>query len=299
MKSMLRIPPATAATPLISLTALAFDTETTSLDVETGRIIEIGAVAMVDGAISNDTAFVSFVKPHVDIPAASTKIHGITSNDLGQAPEFAEAWKSFRIFAAGHILLGYSIDFDLMLLVMEHARAGLAWKPPTALDVRGLVRLLRATLPDYALETVAEWLGVGVIGRHRAQPDALLTAQVFLGLLPRLREQGIRTLGEALAASRKLEERQGRPSLITATSGRLTVSPIARTDSFPYRHRVADIMARPPVMISAEATIADAMDLMVAEKVSSAFVQGSPLGILTERDVLRAFAAGRQKAFNA
>ncbi len=53
------------------------------------------------------------------------------------------------------------------------------------------------------LEAVAERLGVGVIGRHTALGDALVTGEIFLRLLPLLAEHGILTLGQALAASRE------------------------------------------------------------------------------------------------
>ena len=59
-------------------------------------------------------------------------------------------------------------------------------------------------LPDLSLETLAAWLGVVVVERHRALADAKLAAEVFLALLPRLRENSIRTLAEAEDACRKL-----------------------------------------------------------------------------------------------
>jgi DNA polymerase-3 subunit epsilon len=66
--------------------------------------------------------------------------------------------------------------------------------------------LLDAALhPDHeahSLESVAERLGVDVIGRHTALGDALVTAEVFVRLLALLQQRGNETLGEALATSR-------------------------------------------------------------------------------------------------
>jgi DNA polymerase-3 subunit epsilon len=56
---------------------------------------------------------------------------------------------------------------------------------------------------SHGLEEIAGRLGVAVVGRHTALGDALVTAEVFLRLLPLLAERGIRTLAEARAAAQK------------------------------------------------------------------------------------------------
>jgi len=295
---MQKQPVATAATPLRSLTAIALDTETTSLDVRHARILEIGAAAIVKGSVFPELSFASLVNPGEVIPPESAKIHGITNDHVKSAGSFAQVYRQYRDFAGAHVVLGYAVGFDLAMLRSEHERAGLAWKAPRFLDVRDLAQLLKPDLPDFSLETLAAWLGVVVVERHRALPDAKLAAEVFLALLPGLRENSIRTLAEAEDACRKLATSPGKADWHEAAPS--AAAPL-RVDSYPYRHRAGDVMSKPPQFAAPSMSIREALALLVRRKVSSLFIARgkpeAPYGIVTERDILRAIAREGAKAF--
>lgn len=77
------------------------------------------------------------------------------------------------------------------------------------------------------------------------------------------------------------------------------MSSLERIDSFAYRHRVAEVMGTPLATARPGTTIAEASNLMSAKGVSSLVVadeRGRPVGIITERDVLRAVANHRNHA---
>jgi DNA polymerase-3 subunit epsilon len=59
---------------------------------------------------------------------------------------------------------------------------------------------------SHSLEAIAARLGVSVVGRHTALGDAMVTAEIFLKLLPLLEAVGFRTLEQAQAASRRTAE---------------------------------------------------------------------------------------------
>lgn len=290
-------PVATAATPLRSLTAIALDTETTSLDVHNARVLEIGAVAILKGRLVPEPHFTSLVNPQAAIPPESAAIHGITDDAVRSAESFAQVYRQYRDFAGAHVILGYAVGFDLAMLRSEHERAGLAWKAPRFIDVLDLARLLRPDLPNLSLETLAAWLGIAVVERHRALADARLAAEIFLALLPGLREVSIRTLAEAEDACRKLS---ASPVAGWHEAAMPPASPV-RVDSYPYRHRARDVMSKPPQFASPSISIREALALLVLRKVSSLFIArgkpGGPHGIVTERDILRAIARDGAKAF--
>jgi CBS domain-containing protein len=286
--------------PLASLPAIVLDTETTGLDVAKDRVIEIGAVRLAGTADGRRDTFASLVNPDRSIPAGATAIHGLSDRDICGAPLFAEVMPRLTEWAGPVVIIGYAIGFDLAVLKAECARGALPWTQPRAIDVRHLVQVLAPELPDHALETTAAWLNVEIVERHRATADAEIARQIYERLLPRLREKGIRTLGEAELAIRRHASAttdevrlgwQAPPQDGTATD----VAPLARIDSFPYRHVVRDLMSAPPLEASADTRLEAALAIMEARKVSSLFVnfddENETCGIITERDVLRSVAA--------
>ncbi len=111
-----------------------------------------------------------------------------------------------------------------------------------------------------------------------------MAADLFVAIAHRLRSQQRATLGVRSACS------AGR-----LPDGMRTDS-LRRIDSFPYRHRVAELMSAPLVSALPEATLAEASRLMSERGISSVVTvdtQGRPSGILTERDILRVVAMTR------
>lgn len=290
------------ATPLAALDAVAFDTETTGLDTATDRIVQIAAVEIAMGRVAPETGFDTLVDPGRPIPPASSAIHGLDDAMVAGAPGIAAVLPRFLGFSRGRLLVGHSVGFDLAVLEREAARAGLAWSKPRTLCVRLLGSIVNSRLPEESLDALAGWLGVTIAGRHSAAGDARAAAEVFVALVPHLAERGIRTLAEAeraclsLAAQLEAAHRAGWAEPVSRPDLSATIGTV---DPYAYRHRVRDVMNAPPVVVRENVTAGDAIDLMVARRISSVFVSrsgepGEPLaayGILTERDVMRLVAA--------
>ncbi len=279
--------------PLGSLQAIALDTETTGLDPAKSRILEFGAVRIESGRIREDDVCSVLVNPGVSIPAGSTRIHGIQDQDVEDAPGFPAGMSRFIEWAGPCLVVGYSIGFDLSVLEAEHDRHDMYWIRPRSIDVQDLVSLLGLELPDFSLETVAESLGVNVCGRHRAVPDALLTAEVLVKLIPKLRSNGIQTFAQAERACASIRTRRGETA--SGATDRLAYAHgQSRASSNPYLYRVKDIMRAPPVSVPPHSTVAEAVAVMVRKNVGSVIVDEvneTPAGILTERNLVQALGA--------
>jgi DNA polymerase-3 subunit epsilon len=180
-----------------------FDTETTGLNPAEGdQIIAIGAVRIVNGRLLRGETFASLVDPQRTLSTASTAVHGITPEMLRGQPSIENVLPRFHRFAEDTILVGHNAAFDMRFLQRNEARTRVRFEQPV-LDTLLLSAVVHPAQPSHTLEEIAAQLGVEVVGRHTALGDALITADVFLRLLPLLATRGIRTLGEARAAAEK------------------------------------------------------------------------------------------------
>lgn len=302
--------PAPSVQPLIALDAVVLDTETTGLDPAKARIVQIGAVALRQGRLVLEERFERLVDPGVPIPASATAIHHIDDQTVAGAPAFAAAFEALEQFRAGRLIVGHNLGFDLAIFRRECRLAGQAYAPPASLDTRLLGQICFPALAGYTLEILAERTGVTLDrgGRHDAVGDAESAGAIFVALLPFLKEKGVRTVAEANEACRRLTDamegfaRAGweEPKAVSAAGQ----GALSRIDSYPFRHRVADVMGQPPAVVPPDMPVMAAAQLMTERRISSLFVAGpdglraDAAGIVTERDVMRAVATGGAAALD-
>ncbi len=286
------------AVPLASLEAVALDTETTGLDAGRDRVLQVGAVALNGRAVLVDDIFDRLVNPDMPVPPSSTAVHGISDEDVRSADRAGAVLPALADWIGGRVVIGYAVGFDLAILKAEHDRHGLPWRPCRSLCVRQLAALLAPGPKDPSLDAIAGRLGIGIEGRHSALGDARAAAAVYAALVPRLAERGIATLAQAERACLALtpqqdeEAKAGWQPVIAADRVR-SADPgaFARVDSFPFRHRVEDIMSAPPAVVEPAMSLRSALRELTERKISSVFVASggdAGTGILTERDIARA-----------
>ena len=164
--------PAAAPPQLVVL-----DTETTGLDPERDRVIDIGAVRLGPD-LEIGERFATLVDPGVPIPLFITRLVGITDADVRGAPAFPEAFAALREFVGDAVLVGHNVGFDRDHLAAGARRAGL---PPLAnawFDTLEAALLLYPELDRHALAILAAELGIERQA-HRALPDAETAADVL------------------------------------------------------------------------------------------------------------------------
>lgn len=169
---------------LLGKTVVVFDTETTGLTFGKDEVIEIGAVKMVDGKLTE--TFSTLIKPTNNIISGEiTDITGIDDLMVKNAPTFDDIAGDFKKFVDGAILVAYNSPFDMGMITpqMRHADYDL---PNPVLDALKIAQE-NLILNNYKLATVAAALDVSLEGAHRAVNDAVATAKIFKKLAHKLK----------------------------------------------------------------------------------------------------------------
>ncbi len=169
---------------------VAYDIETTGINAKFDSIIEIGAVRVVNGVVSEEEKFTfhSFVRPYkTSVKKEITELTGITPEMVKNAPEMWDAFNAFADFAGDDILVGFnnnSFDDKFIVRAGRYAKRIITNK---SFDVMTYADIFREKLDlgngKISLRTLSDILGIENPCAHRALADALTTARVYLKLL--------------------------------------------------------------------------------------------------------------------
>ena len=177
---------------------VVFDIETTGFSAEKNKIIEIGAVKVIDGAIVD--RFSTFVNPDVPIPFEIEKLTGINDAMVLPYPGIQEILPRFLEFCGDSVLVAHNAGFDVGFISYNAKEQGIPFEP-TVLDTVALARHLLPNLNRYKLDTVAKALGISLENHHRAVDDAGATAEIFVAFVKMLRKMDVETLDQLNALS--------------------------------------------------------------------------------------------------
>jgi len=166
---------------------IVLDTETTGLEVSQGhRVIEIGAVELVDRRIS-ENSFHQYLNPDREIEDGALEVHGITREFLADKPRFSEIFEEFLEYINGDELIIHNASFDLGFL---DAELGLLDSPQAALsDICPVVDTLEVARDLHpgqrnSLDALCKRYEIDNSSRtlHGALLDAEILADVYLAM---------------------------------------------------------------------------------------------------------------------
>ncbi len=175
----------------LSGTYVVFDLETTGFSPIKDKIIEIGAVKVEKGKITEK--FSTFVNPDVPIPFQITQLTSITDDMVLDAPDIETVLPQFLTFIGDAVLVAHNASFDVGF-IEQNCRYQDMVPEFTSVDTVAMARILLPTLSKFKLNVVANALHISLENHHRAVDDAGATAEIFVKFIEMLRERNITDL---------------------------------------------------------------------------------------------------------
>lgn len=158
---------------------VVFDLETTGLDERTNTIIEIAAVKIVNGKLTQ--TFQSLIDPHVELTSNIVEITGLTDDMLKGKPDLSHVLLDFYKFCQGATLVAHNIDFDNKFLQINAKKQNIYFENPKE-DTLAIAKKKVKGVKNYKLGTLCQKFEIVNEQAHRALSDAIATAKLFLQL---------------------------------------------------------------------------------------------------------------------
>jgi DNA polymerase III epsilon subunit family exonuclease len=165
------------------------DTETTGLEPESERVVELGGVwfSAAAGLVSRHN---TLLNPGIPIPAEATAIHGISDVNVEGKPSIADVAESF----CGHVrrapvIVAYNAQFDLQFLDEQCPGFAEARSGTPVIDPLMVIRKIGRYWPGkgrHKLTSVCSRFGIQLVNAHRAWADCVATGHVLTHVLAEL-----------------------------------------------------------------------------------------------------------------
>lgn len=180
---------------------VVFDFETSGMDpAEGARPIEVGAVLLIQGQVG--ATFQRLMDPGFSISPIITAITGINNSMLASAKPVAQVMLEFYDFCADYPLVAHNASFDRAFLDSELQGLGKKRKNEIHCSLLTARRIL-SEASGFSLSRLARQFQLTASGPfHRALTDAEVTAQLWLLLMERLRQNiGLQEISLSLIAT--------------------------------------------------------------------------------------------------
>lgn len=157
---------------------IVLDTETTGFSPKDDKVIEFAAVKIQNG---KETWFSSLVNPGRPIPTSSKKIHGISDEDVKDAPAFKQLLPELEMFLDPDLpIIGQNVTYDLRMLWWEYHDAGRDIPSFRFVDTYKLAKKAFPGRESYALSSlIHDYRLIEGEQTHRAESDVAATLALY------------------------------------------------------------------------------------------------------------------------
>jgi DNA polymerase III subunit epsilon len=193
--------------PLHSLHYVVLDTELTSLDSRSNRLLSIGVITMEGTKIRIGEQFYRVVNPGVAVPAHGVLIHKLRPNDVESGEPPALAPSGLQQFIEDKVLVGHFVNVDLKALRKELGDSAHKLNNPATDTVRVHDWILRhgpyredleQQLANISLAALAKVYHLDFQEAHHALDDAFVTARLWQKMISKLEAMKVCNLGDPL-----------------------------------------------------------------------------------------------------
>lgn len=157
---------------------VVFDTETTGLEPEIDKIIELSAIKYINNEPVDSISFL--INPKQKLNPFITKLTGIKDKDLIEQPTIDEVLPNFFDFVEDYVLIAHNTPFDIKMIACECYRNNINMCDNRLIDTVPLAKRMIANddIKDYKLGTLKDYFGIN-IQSHRALQDCEMCAIVY------------------------------------------------------------------------------------------------------------------------
>lgn len=161
---------------------VVFDLETTGLDSQKDRVVEIGAVKIEKGEIVS--YYGTFVDPQTPIPASASQVNHIYDQDVKDAPYIEDVIEEFLDYCKGCIVVAHNASFDVAFIARDALSVGRTFDNRVVDSLR-LAKKLRPDLGRFNLGYLCRLYDVDLTNAHRAYYDAEATGRLLIKMANR------------------------------------------------------------------------------------------------------------------
>ena len=155
-----------------------FDLETTGISYVSDQVVEISAIKVKNGVVTDE--FSTLVNPMRHIPRQASAVNGITDDMVADAPVFEAALRDFLDFVGDMVLVGHNIAaFDMKFIYRDSIKYFGQTVGNDYIDTLQISRMCLPSLRHHTLSDLADYYHIDTAGAHRALNDCRMNQQVF------------------------------------------------------------------------------------------------------------------------